>query len=554
MLFTVLPFAVLAVKSLALPMEIDGLSQTNVREISVDASAYVGQLKNLQGTNNANTDLKPPGLDDIHDMVPAIADLWPKYGIQHVLIYTWPDVFKGLGASGEAGDATLNDNYNWTVTDEYVRFVTSRGAKASIQFGPTNGMNDSVSSPEKLGQIGFMITDRYMNGAYGSGFKDALELFDFYAESDVIAEASTIEAYEHAFQYFAGFVHGVANASSKAGVGAWGGNRAYPSHLNYSLYDPFVSQFYADCRKYNVPIKAATYHFTNAQYSLDPYDIKVITDNLRSQILVPAGLPDLPIWVTEFNLNPSGIQPTSPSAIKSYNDPAFFASFTVGVAMYAQDTSLAQAMSWTGFGYGGTGAGNAPFPPWFNHTSTNGAIPLDAADAWLLQSDLILHTPNRVSLIGSSSDGFAALAGISPSKTKINILLNNYQPNYDIAREIAAVAVPLINASTAAYPLIQGNGLFNGLQACFKPGTQFFLPVCQTYVQASIRNNTSNAYDVVVENLPWSEKTWYRVEVKRVGGGSGHHLLSEFEGVGRMARIQGAFPPNAVDLISVTQL
>jgi hypothetical protein len=484
-------------------------------------------------------------------MVPAIADLWPQYGIQHVLIYTWPDNFIGFGKSGSAGDATLNENYNWTITDEYVQFVTSRGAKVSVQFGPTNGMNDTISSPEVLGQIGFMITDRYMNGAHGSGFKNALELFDFYAEADVIAEASTAGAYEHAFQYFSGFAHGVANASSKAGVGAWGGNRAYPSNHNYSLYDPFVSQFYSDCVKYNVPIKAATYHFTNAQYSLNPYDVKTITDNFRTTILNPAGLPSLPIWVTEFNMNPSGIQPTSPSALAAYNDPSFFASFILAVAMYAQDTSLSQAMSWTGFGYGGTGAGDAAFPPWFTPNTTN---PLPAAAAWLLQADLILHTPTRLALTGSSPDGFAALAGIDSSNTIVNILLNNYQPDYDIAREIAAIAAPLINASTAAYPLIQENGLFNGEQACFNPGTQFFIPVCQTYVQATIRDNACDGYKLVVQHLPWGKDTKWSAEIKRVGGGSVMKEVKTFEGKGRTLKVQVPFPPNAVDLISVTRL
>ena len=218
-------------------------SATSLREITVDASANVGKLKNLQGTNNADTSLVAPGLDTVHDMVPAIADLWLQNGIQHVLIYTWPDVFIGFGKSGAAGDASRNQNYNWTVTDEYVHFITSHGAKASIQFHHANGTNDTFSSPEKLGQIGFMITDRYVNGAHGSGFGNAIELFDFYAESDLTDAASSEEAYEQLFGYFAGFTHGVANASSRAGVGAWGGNRILPPHTNYSLYDPFVSRF-----------------------------------------------------------------------------------------------------------------------------------------------------------------------------------------------------------------------------------------------------------------------------------------------------------------------
>jgi hypothetical protein len=167
-----------------------------------------------------------------------------------------------------------------------------------------------------------------------------LSFFDFYAEADLLDTGSTEAVYEHSFQYFAGFAHGVAKASSTAGVGAWGGNSAYQVHTNYSLYDPFVSRFYADCKKKHVPIKTATYHFSNAQYLLDPYDVRRVTDHPCNTVLVPAGLPDLPIWVTEFEASPSGIQPTLSSAIASYNDPSFFAAFTLGVVMYAQDTYL----------------------------------------------------------------------------------------------------------------------------------------------------------------------------------------------------------------------
>lgn len=109
--------------------------------------------------------------------------------------------------------------------------------------------------------------------------------------------------------------------------------------------------------------------------------------------------------------------------------------------MYAQDTSIDQVMPWTGFGYGGYGAGNAYFKPWFNLSSDNETVPLNVASAWKLQAELVMQTPIRVKLDGSSPDGFAALAGRSASRNQVQILLNNYQLNYDIPREIAAELV-----------------------------------------------------------------------------------------------------------------
>lgn len=124
--------------------------------------------------------------------------------------------------------------------------------------------------------------------------------------------------------------------------------------------------------------------------------------------------------------------------------------------MYAQDTSLDQLMPWTGFGYGGTGAGDAPFQAWFNKSTV--PVPLDVADAWKLQWQLISATPQRVRLHGDSSDGFAALSGRSADGRQVQILLNNYQLDYDIVREIAAQQAPFYNSSTTAYPIIQPNG------------------------------------------------------------------------------------------------
>ncbi|KAK4540359.1 hypothetical protein LTR36_009316 [Oleoguttula mirabilis] len=425
------------------------------QHIVVEASRVTGRLKNLQGTNNAETEFTPSDTNDIiHDLSPALGQLFPEYGIKHVLIYSWADdFFTGFGENGTAGDALLNENYNWTLTDEYIRFVTSHGAKASVQFNTPQGTNASVSTPEILGDVGFMITDRYMHGAHGSGFHNAIDLFDFYAESDLLNLATIEEAYENSFAFFAGFARGVARANSSAGVGAWGNNRVWPVHTNYSIPDPYVTRFFNDCKVNNIPLKAATYHFTNAQYSMDPYDIKRVTDKFRSETLVPAGFATLPVWVTEFELNPGAINPTTQSALSAYHDPSLFASFTLGTSMYAQDAeNLQQTMPWPGFGYGGIGAGNQSFPAWFNKTADNATVPLNVAAAWKLQAELVVNTPDRLELEGASPNGFAALAGGNGGE-EVQILLNNYQLDYDIPREIANGTVGRHSSASFAYTL-----------------------------------------------------------------------------------------------------
>ncbi|CAI7633555.1 unnamed protein product [Penicillium palitans] len=353
-----------------------------------------------------------------------------------------------------------------------------------------------------------MVTDRYMNGAYDSGFYNAIELFEFFPETDLVRASFSNETYERYFSYFAAFSLAVTNASDAVGVAAWGD----PANTNYTVSDPYVRRFYNDCHNRNVPIKAASFHFTSTQFSFDPYDIIRVTDKFRAEVLVPAGLPDLPIWATEFEPAPFPILPTSTKALQAFNDPAFFASFTLGVSMFAQDTSVDQVLPWPGFGYNGTGAGDQPFKGSFNRSSS-GPIPLNVAKAWFLQGKLVTDTKNRMNVFGSSEDGFAALAGISDDRTKVQILLNNYQFDFDIATEITTQMIPILNTSASASPLLQDNGLLNGESTCFISGA------CMTFPKATVRNNTSIAYRLHITGLPWQETDTYELQVQRVANG-----------------------------------
>jgi hypothetical protein len=103
--------------------------------------------------------------------------------------------------------------------------------------------------------------------------------------------------------------------------------------------------------------------------------------------------------------------------------------------MYSQDSPVDQAFTWPGFGWGGSGAENATFAPWFEKSANGSAIALNQASAWALQAQLLYETLERVSVEeGSSSDGFAVLACRSPARDTVQVLVNNYQPSYDMIR------------------------------------------------------------------------------------------------------------------------
>ncbi|KIW95009.1 uncharacterized protein Z519_04989 [Cladophialophora bantiana CBS 173.52] len=562
-----------------------------VRQIVVNASSPCGQLRQeIQGSLSADSDFIFQAFDGASDLFcdyqAEIGALFPECGIKHVLIYNFPQVFLGWGKPGTAGDPLNNSNYNWTAADGYVNYVVSNGAKAIIQFQPDNGTNPNITSPEDLGKIAYMITDRYLNGAYDSGFSDAIELFEFYPETDLLNSPTIESQYQHMFAYFSNFNHGVANARFDAHLRVYRREAdrsqvllelGYPTKHNYSVrrtkitkqntlhsafrdknglhlqtFDPFIVQFYKDCVDRNVPIKAATFHFVNLWFSFNPYDIKTITDKFRNDILIPAGLPDLEIWATHSGWSTS-VSPrtfSSQEALNLYRDPQFFSAFNIGVLMYAQDTSVEHTILYPGLSYGGWGAGGFWYQGFFNKSAEDQPIPRNVAKAWVNYINFLNRTPNRLEVSGGSSDGFAVLAGRSNDTHQIQVFLNNYQLDYTVPQEI----LPYLNSSTLAYLPVKPDGLINGDQVCFADGNQLFLfPSCVTFAPVSQRNNTSNTYRLRVSDLPWNSTTRYYIDILRVGGSNATTLEFTREGQGSNLDITLDFPANAQDLITITK-
>lgn len=86
--------------------------------------------------------------------------------------------------------------------------------------------------------------------------------------NSIKAYSSAGDSYETDFAYFSAFARGVANASTKAGVGAWGYKRMWTPSADYVLPDPWKTRFFQDVVQNDVPIKAATFHWDCPSYCL----------------------------------------------------------------------------------------------------------------------------------------------------------------------------------------------------------------------------------------------------------------------------------------------
>ncbi|OJJ46531.1 hypothetical protein ASPZODRAFT_142343 [Penicilliopsis zonata CBS 506.65] len=472
-------------------------SNVQTRKITVDAGVVTGQFKNLQGTNNCDVPNANDDLDNIHDATPAVQQHWRDSAVKHVMIYTFPDVFLG-------GDPYDSANYNFTASDMRVRYVVEGGAVASAQFQEGGDITDLT--PAELEGIG------PRNGANNSGFSNAVELWDFYPEGDKEYYTTESTSYKENLAAYSAFARGVAKANNpNVGCGAWGFKRMWTPTASYTLPDPWKTEFFADIVAAGVPIKAATMHWDSTLFSWNSYELVPGVKQFRELYLAPNGLGDLPIWITEHNRNPLGTLPTTKAALEAYWDPASFAAWVISVAMYGQDADVEQVMSWTGLGYGGYGYGDAYFQAWYTNTS-NGDVATNAGAAWVLSGQFVTETANRLALTGSSPDGFTALAGISDEEDQVQIMLNNYQVDYDILRQNTVQLITELDVNVSASPITQENGLFNGEQACFTFDDNAVLG-CTTFMQPIIRDNHATAYALEVKNLPWSSSTKYTAEI-----------------------------------------
>ncbi|KAF7554285.1 hypothetical protein G7Z17_g3001 [Cylindrodendrum hubeiense] len=156
--------------------------------ITIDSSVITGQLKNLQGTNNAVGPTDSNLNDQFNDQSPEMQQHWKDSAVKHVCIYSFPSVFLGAGKTGSAGDAYNITNYNFTNADARVKFVVGGGAKASAQFEEGSHSHMTAHTVEQMEGIGYMLADRYVNGAHNSKFHEAIELFDFYPEADNVGK------------------------------------------------------------------------------------------------------------------------------------------------------------------------------------------------------------------------------------------------------------------------------------------------------------------------------------------------------------------------------
>ena len=139
----------------------------------------------------------------------------------------------------------------------------------------------------------------------------------------------------------------------------------------------------------------------------------------------------------------------------------------------------------------------------------------------------MLDTPQRLSVTGTDTFGFAALAGRSADGNTVQILISNYAIAAGFKADIMQMPPELLKASP---PMPD----FSKIK---------FLPLRTDIVY---RDNAG--YNLTINNLPWG-KTAFGVKRYRISQTQNLELVEEKSGAGATLNLSNPLAPDAVELI-----
>ncbi len=472
------------------------------REIVVDASKVTGTIRSFQGVNcgpyplmkrlvNVGRQYQDLGIDIVrtHDFFGPI-DIDAKWSN--------PDrISKSVGASGLKAifpnwdaDPDKEESYNFGPSDRVIKAIIESGAEVYWRIGRSWSADpDPPADFDKFANIVKHVAMHYNNG-WANGFHCNIRYWEFWNEPDL--KESWFPGFAREFwagtpQQFYYLYEKVARAlksfNPELKVGACG--KAAPVMSGAYREDLIIY-----CAAHNVPLDFFSWHHYHDR-SLDPYDMVRIGDQYR-RMLDDVGFTQAETHVTEWNMNLT-MANKGPHHQASMENAAF----TGAALIYLQDSKVSRS-----FYYRGDGTVMGLFD--FDGGYRKKAYTYKATGS-------MLAVPDRLSVTGGDTFGFAVLAGKSKGGDTVQVLMSNYE-------------IPANFRNTRK-----------------SQGTDF-----KNRNNISYRNNT--AYSLVVKNLPWGDAE-FSVARYRLSKTQDFTLITESSQSGGRFRLEKPLPPPALELI-----
>jgi hypothetical protein len=503
-----------------------GFTQTatpdQFRTVGVDAREVSGVIRSFQGLNG------PPypvisglpnlvrqyrelriGMVRTHDsMGPTEIDA--HYSVDNPFL-AWlvpdPEQRSSLVAAGNASsifpdwnaDPEKPESYNFGPSDKIIRAIRESGAEVYFRIGRSFGAEPTLPADfDKFAAVIKHVAMHY-NQSWANGFHDKIRYWEFWNEPDIgIFWKGTPEQFYALYEKTA---HALKSVDPSLQVGGTG--------KAFALTEgPYREGFLDYCAAHHLPLDFYSWH-TYADFSGDPYDAVRIGKEIRG-LLDAKGFKRVESHLTEWNLSADFTDAEKP-VLQGMENAAFIGA----VMIYLQDSPIDHAhfyrgdAAWMGL-YGLQGESFKPAHA-FRATAA------------------VLKTPERLTLTGADTFGFAALAGRSRDGKTVQILISNYA--------IPAGSKPhMMQLPPEVLKTLQESGGLDFSKMKFLSRRN----------EIEYRNNSG--YNLTVTNLPWGRRA-FTVKRYRLTKTEDFTLVNETSGSGGKLELSRPLPPPGLELI-----
>jgi hypothetical protein len=254
-----------------------------------------------------------------------------------------------------------------------------------------------------------------------------------------------------------------------------------------------------------VPLDFYSWH-TYADGSADPYDAVRLAKQIRG-LLDSHGFPQAESILSEWNLTPD-FTDAEKARLQGVDNAAFIGA----VLSYFQDAPIDHAQF-----YRGDAA-------WMGLFDLQGQY-FKTAYTFRAMGKM-LDTPQRLSVEGTDTFGFAAIAGRSADGNTVQIVISNYAIPAGFKPNIMEMPPELVKAS---------------------PPQPDFSKVKMLPPRTDIVYRDNAGYNLTIDNLPWSKKA-FSVKRYRISKTQNLDLVEEKSGEGSF-ELSSPLAPDAVELI-----
>jgi xylan 1,4-beta-xylosidase len=493
--------------------------QRGFRSVRVDAGKVIGELRSFQGVNGPPSPLMA-GLPNLvqqykdlrinqvrtHDfMGPTEIDSKFEQG-NGLLAWLIPDSAQRAGVV-KAGNASIifpdwgadpekSGSYNFAPTDQVLAAIRASGAEIYYRVGRSWGASsDPPRDFDKFANVVKHIAMHYNQG-WANGFHYDIRYWEFWNEPEALFWSGTPEQFYSLYEKTARALKSVDPALKVGGV------------ANAFAYNdgPFREGFIDYCAAHKLPLDFFSWH-TYADRSADPYDAVRLARQIR-ELLNTHGFPKAESILSEWNLTPD-FTADEKARLQGVENAAFIGA----VLSYVQDAPIDHAHF-----YRGDAA-------WMGLFDLQGEYFKTAYTVKAMGK--MRDTPQRLSVDGADTFGFATLAGRSADGNTVQILISNYA--IPAGFKPRPMQMPP-EALKAAGPLPDFSK--------FK-----FLP---TRTDIVYRDNAG--YNLTINNLPWG-KNAFTVKRYRISKTQNLDLVDDRSSEGPTFSVSEALAPNAVELI-----